>query len=449
MIQQILTSFRKAERLQWLTAVLLIICTIGMGYFVRQDNFGAIVGFFGLFFVTYLGVNMLTVERNSVYFFIFISILLRLLLLPSFPPLSDDIYRFIWDGKLLINGISPFEQLPTYYLENPAPEGIHQTLFNRLNSPEYFTIYPPVAQAVFAFAVWLFPHSWDGCAMVMRAFLIACEIGSIVLIIKLLTHFKLPLKNVLFYAVNPLIIVEIIGNLHFEGAMIFFTLLAIYLLVKNKWIASSGAMTLAVASKLLPLLFLPFLMKRLAWKTIVYGLLMGVILLALFYPLLGDFFINNFGESFRLYFQKFEFNASIYYLARWVGYQVRGYNIIQDIGPVLASFTFIGILAKALMEKQPNWKTLFTQMLFAICLYLTFTTTVHPWYVSLPVVLCLFTRFRFPILWSGMIMLTYINYSYTPYAEQLWMVGVEYIAVGLYLMWELFISQARKDSLYS
>ena len=87
-------------------------------------------------------------------------------------------------------------------------------------------------------------------------------------------------------------------------------------------------------------------------------------------------------------------------------------------------------------------------MLFAICLYLLFTTTVHPWYVALPVVLCLFTRFRFPILWSGLIWLTYFNYSGEVYEEKLWAVTVEYILVGLYAFWELFLMHGRKRMEY-
>jgi hypothetical protein len=365
--------------------------------------------------------------------------LLRFLLIFALPNLSDDVYRFIWDGRLLVNGHNPFDFLPSYYLENSISiPGINEALFNKLNSPEYFTIYPPVAQGIFAFACWLFPNSIIGSAITMKVFLFLCEVGSLFFIKKLLDHFHLPAKNILLYALNPLIIIELCGNLHFEATMICFLLSAVFFLVKNKMTLSACSIALSVASKLLPLMFLPFLIKRLGWKkSIQYFAMVGVVIVLLFAPLLSGTFFNNFGTSLDLYFQKFEFNASIYYVIRWVGYQVVGYNWIQSTGPALAMIVLLGILTVTFLEKNFNWKNLFEKMLFAICFYLAFATIVHPWYVSLPVMLCLFTRFRFPILWSGLIFLTYINYSYDEYFENLWMVGIEYVLVFSFLIYEL------------
>ncbi|MEO0876545.1 MAG: hypothetical protein AAFY48_18235 [Bacteroidota bacterium] len=92
------------------------------------------------------------------------------------------------------------------------------------------------------------------------------------LLIRLLRYWSLPEERVLWYALNPLIIVEVVGNLHFEGAMIFFLLLGLWALLRwkgsdNKWwlAISAVAMAMAVSSKLLPLLFFPFLIRRLGW----------------------------------------------------------------------------------------------------------------------------------------------------------------------------------------
>ena len=126
-------------------------------------------------------------------------------------------------------------------------------------------------------------------------------------------------------------------------------------------------------------------------------------------------------------------------------FQIVGYNLIQEIGPSLAVIVFLSILWMAFSEKNLSWKKLPEKMLFAICLYLACATIVHPWYVSLPVVLCLFTRFRFPILWSGLAFLTYINYSYPDYFENLWMVGIEYIAVFGYFGYEFFWEKINRN----
>ncbi|MEL6721147.1 MAG: mannosyltransferase, partial [Bacteroidota bacterium] len=206
----------------------------------------------------------------------------------------------------------------------------------------------------------------------------------------------------------------------------------------KKVIYSALSFALSIASKLLPLMFLPLLIKRLGWqKSLLYFSIVGSTVLLLFLPLISGAFLQNFGNSLDLYFRKFEFNASIYYLIRWIGFQIKGFNLIAKIGPALALGTLIGISALSLYERKPKIDRLPLMMLFAICIYLSFTTTVHPWYVSLPLVLCCFTNFRFPVLWSGLIFLTYINYSYTSYQENLWVVGLEYVLVWVFFIFEL------------
>ncbi len=508
--------------------LLLIGLVYGIGYQTPRNDFPQLICLYSIFFFFYLGIYQFTTTKKTIAFFIGLSILLRLLLVFTIPNFSDDLYRFIWDGRLITQGVNPFDYLPSYYIEQDIKvAGLTPELYQQLNSPNYFTIYPPVNQIIFAIATWLFPNSIWGSSLVMKSFLFTFEVGSIFLIIRLLCYFKLPAKNVLLYALNPLIILEITGNLHFEGAMIFFLLLAIWLVVVKKWwLLSALAFALSVASKLLPLMFLPLLVRRLGrnknllsskissnstaaenstgplplwreseggntskklrppppsrggeytsnmkplgiiksiislmknriyvkdwlllnWiKIISYFAIIGITLILLFLPLLNGAFLSNFGDSLNLYFQKFEFNGSIYYAIRWVGFQIKGYNIIGTLGPVLAITAFLGIISITLLEQQPIWQTLFSSMLFAICCYLFGSATVHPWYVAMPIVFCVFTRFRFPILWSGLIFLTYINYSYGEYFENLWMVGIEYVLVFGYLIYELTAAKTLTD----
>ena len=436
--------FHKYNSVKSLFSFFLIALTISLGYFVAQNEFYKILPLYSAFFIIYLAILHFVKTAKDIKFFIGIALLLKLILVFALPALSDDLYRFIWDGRLIWHGINPFDHLPSYFIEEHIQlEGINQSLYDQLNSQKYFSVYPPVAQAVFAIAVGLFPKSIIGASIVMKLFLLLGEVGCIFIIIKLLKQFQLPSKNVLWYALNPLILFDIMGNLHFEGLMIFFLLLAIYLLIKarssNANIAFSAiAYALSIASKLLPLIFLPFLIKRLGWKkSLRYFTIIGVVLLLLFLPLLNGLFFNNFGDSLNLYFQKFEFNGSVYYLARYIGTQFKGYNPIKYIGPSMGLLTFLSVLVIAFLEKKWDWKKLPLMMLMAICIYLAFTPTVHPWYVSLPIVLSVFTKYRFPILWSALVILTYANYSYVPYYENLWIVGFEYVLLSIFVIYEI------------
>ncbi len=456
---------RCMPRQEWIAGGILLAAVLGLGYGPGQPEFAGILAFYLPAFAVYMWV-LARPKQFSLRFVLGTAVLLRLLLAPAMPQLSDDVYRFIWDGRLLVNGINPFAHLPSYYLELPdAPTGISQELYRRLNSQEYFTVYPPLAQGVFASAAALFPKSIYGSAMVMKGFLLACELGTVFLMPKLLRRFGLEAKRSAVYLLNPLVLLEVMGNLHFEGVMICFLSLSLWWLYERRVGWSAAAMALSIAAKLLPLMFLPFLFRRLGWrKSLAYFAALGAGLMLLFAPLLGEAFFSGFSSSLELYFRRFEFNASIYYVLRWIGYQYSGYNHIAVIGPALALCTFFGIVLAALLEKRMfppaepgpyggsvgggrraapyrtnallSANALPLLFLYAITLYLLFTPTVHPWYLCLPLFCCAFTRFRFPLVWSGLIVLTYINYSYEPYWENLWVVAFEYILVGGSFLYE-------------
>ena len=406
----------------------------------RSDFLSLQLLYFGGF-ALYLLAFRNTQYRQDVYLFIAVAIVARLLLIFSFPNLSDDIFRFVWDGKLWHAGINPFDALPSYYAENGFPKGLNQGLYEQLNSPNYFTIYPPIAQFIYYIAT--FTDDIYSSVILMKLCLFAAEIGTIWLLIQLIKSHGKEERAVLLYVLNPLIVVELMGNLHFEGIMIFFLLLSYYCLLKGWQRLSAVVFALSVATKLLPLIFLPFLIHKLGWKkSLSYLTIVGVVTVALFFPLFGSFFIENFGSSLGLYFQKFEFNASIYYILRWLGYQVYGYNLISVFGPLLALIAGAIIFAKAIKEQSKRLKNLPKQWLWAIMIYLLCTTTVHPWYATLPILLSIFTNLRFPIVWSALIFLTYINYSYGSYFENLWVVAIEYSLVLTYLIYEVRLNRS-------
>jgi hypothetical protein len=372
------------------------------------------------------------IEENEILNYIWITVLLRGAVIFSFPNLSDDIYRFIWDGKLISDGIHPFLHTPEEVIQNHlVTNPIYQTLYPLLNSPHYFTVYPPICQMIFAISTKLFPNSIYWSAVSMKMILGLFDIGSIILIQKILTKEQLPKKNILLYALNPLIVIELCGNAHFEAAMIFFFLLGIYFYNQQKVILSGIAFAFSIASKLLPLLFLPFFIKNLlneiGFKNLRrFASALFITTFLLFLPLYDAQFVQNMGTSLNLYFQKFEFNASIYYLLRWLGFQIFGYNQIAIIGPALGAMVFLTLFYWAFCKKI----TLYQNFLWSITLYLLCATIVHPWYLALPIAISTLTKERFTIIWSFLIFGTYINYSYTPYHENLWIVAIEYSIVA-------------------
>jgi hypothetical protein len=76
-------------------------------------------------------------------------------------------------------------------------------------------------------------------------------------------------------------------------------------------------------------------------------------------------------------------------------------------------------------------------MLFGISFYYLLSTTVHPWYITTPLLLSVFTKYKFPIVWSLLVMLSYSAYGKEGFSENIWLVAIEYIVVVGYFIWEL------------
>ncbi len=406
-----------------------------IGYFTDRADF------FQLFpeFATLFGIYLLLYHSTcKLRWLLMAAVAFRLTLFFMVPNLSDDFYRFIWDGHLVAKGINPFSYLPTEIIhQNPVIPGIGENLFSHLNSPEYYTIYPPVCQFIFYLAVSAGKNSIFISILVMRMFAIGAEMGTLWIMGKLLKKYGLDQRNILLYALNPLVIIELTGNLHYESLMIFFVLCSIWMLDKNRLAAAGLFFALAVAAKLIPLIFLPMFLLRIGWKKslIFYAwtfCFMGI----LFLPLLSSGFFRGLSAGISLYFQKFEFNASVFYVVRAIGFWVKGWDIIQTAGKWLALTTLVLTLLIAFFQ---NLKTnnLIAILIWPLVIYYMLASIVHPWYSVPLIAFGLFSKYRFPVLWSGLIFLSYEGYTPTGFNENFLLVFIEYFLVSGYMIYEL------------
>ncbi|MDQ6761563.1 MAG: glycosyltransferase 87 family protein, partial [Bacteroidota bacterium] len=371
------------------------------------------------------------------------GIFFRLLLLFSIPNLSDDVYRFIWDGRLAANGINPFSHLPAEIMQMQPVTGLTKELFEKLNSPNYYSIYPPLMQGIFWLAAKLFPVNVFDSIILLKCIIVLFELATFYLLIQLLKILSLPKQLSLLYILNPLVITELTGNVHFEGVMIFFILLTFLLLLKNKWQGSAVCMGLGIVSKLIPVLFVPLLFNRLGWKKgLIYSFITVVTTFVLLAIVLDVAAIQHLLKSVDLFIQRFEFNASVYYIVRWIGTRITGYNIIAFAGPGL-SLTAAGIILYLSFRDKQNFNgSFFNRSLFIITTWYLFSTTVHPWYICLPVALAVFTPYRYAIIWSFTATLSYAAYQFKPVHENLWLVGAGYLFMISYAWWEI---RKKKD----
>ena len=448
----------KLYKIPLLFAITSIAFYLSFAYDLERSDFIKLITLYGaLFLITYLFIQKF---KLNFWFLASLGIAFRLIFLLAIPNLSQDFYRFLWDGRLVAQGISPYLFTPDLYFNKiSASLGITIPQANELYegmgalSAGHFSNYPPINQFFFAIAALLSGKSVLGSVIVLRLIIILADIGFLYFGKKILEKLNLPIKNIFWYFLNPFIIIELTGNLHFEGVMLFFFIWALYLLFNGKWFWVAVLIGLSVSVKLIPLLFLPLFFKYFINKNetpkvfetfgvslkrlVGFYFIIGVTVIITFLPFLSSEFIQNFSTTTALWFQNFEFNASVYYVIRWIGFQVVGWNIIESVGKILPVLVLLFVLGISFFRKNKTPQQLLTAMLFAISFYFLLSSTVHPWYLATPLLLSIFTKYRFPIVWSFMGMLSYSAYGKDGFDEKLWLVALEYVVVIGVAAWEL------------
>ncbi len=223
---------------------------------------------------------------------ILVSVVFRAMFLVTPPIMEIDYFRYLWDGKVAQAGFSPYRYSPDQVLRklpNQSEEysgvvnvsvqsaSVHEIL-SRVHFPNYTTIYPPVSQAVFAWAVkWVSPqasvkrHVWT-----LRLVLVLFDLGTLAALVLLLRYLQRHVGWSIVWAWNPLTLKEIANSGHLDSIVVFFMFVSIAGLImasqchtaqpdlrkqkvkKTLWLLQSTfCLALAIGAKLFPLILLP------------------------------------------------------------------------------------------------------------------------------------------------------------------------------------------------
>lgn len=421
-----------------LSAVIVLIILFNailyvLGYHIPRSSFYVSLGLYSLLFVGYITIYKLCDSRwISLKRVLVISVVTRLVLIAATPQLSDDYNRFIWDGHLILNKIDPYQYTPTAVIEI-LPEDkrpFFNALYEKLNSPEYYSIYPLTNQAVFAFAAFVGQENLLWNILMIRMVLILFEIGTIYCLYLLISLLKIPSKNVLLYALNPLVLIEITGNLHFEGMMLAFLAMALLVLAKKRDRLSGAFFGLSVAVKLTPLLLFPAFINYLkSNRAIRFGCLAIVVVGILFVPILFLGSAGQFFQSIRLYHGIFEFNASVFYVLRFLGVLIFENNPIRIVSPVLSIVTGFIIILHFSKSEGGTIRHVSEGIIFSYLIFYVFNTVVHPWYLITGVGISILTSKRYFLVWSYLIFLSYFTYRTSAYEESTLLLFVQYLGL--------------------
>ena len=222
-------SYLKLYRFQFLLAFASALLYVAFAYDLERSDFARLISLYGaLFFICY---RLLKISKGLFWSLAVAGVIFRILFMGAIPNLSQDFYRFIWDGRVLLQGFNPYLFTPDMYSKDPsivsgfsmfqAKELIRG--MGTLNA-SHFSNYPPLNQFFFGIAALFAGKSIVGSVVVLRMIVILADLGILYFGKKLLTKLGKDPHLIFWYFLNPFIIIELTGNLHFEGVMLFFVI---------------------------------------------------------------------------------------------------------------------------------------------------------------------------------------------------------------------------------
>ena len=443
-----LRKYWNLHRLPILIILASVIFYFVFAYQLERPDFPKLLGLYlALFFFCF---KLIQFEKWNFKLLVAAGLLFRVVFLWSEPNLSQDFYRFLWDGHLWLQGGNPYLNTPDELMalgtiQIPNASALHEGM--GALSARHYSNYPPLNQLFFTLAALWGGKSIMGTVIASRLILIFADIGVFYFGKKLLLFLNRSPHLIFWYFINPLVIIELTGNLHYEGLMLFFFIWALYLLAINRWIFAAMLIGASISLKLIPLLFLPLFLKNLGWlKSFAFYTLVFLVVAFTLIPFYTPEFFSNYTATLRLWFSNFEFNASIFNLAKIIGaqFEIKSWELIKVYGKITPFITAIAVLLLSFLRKR-TLPVLLENMLFAICIYYFMSSAVHPWYVIFPLFLSLFTDFRFPIIWSALVILSYSAYAFPEVKESMLLLSIEYILVFGFLGYEFFRHKSLKS----
>lgn len=407
------------------------------------------------------------------------AVVFRLTLLLSSPPsLSDDVYRYIWDGRLLNSGVNPY----TYTVDSPALDPLDSPQRGQVNNAWMASPYLPVSQVLFATVYRIAPD--NPLAFQVTALVLDLLTGWLVM--DMLRRLNLPRARVLLYLWNPLVVVEFAHGAHVDALMICLMMLSLRALVVERqggsdiraWIrqlVSPVALAAATLTKGIPALLLSVLICPWGWRrTLIYIALIFVVLLPVGldagFGLVGERDGEGLFGALRIYAARWNYNGGLYH---WLEIAVSGYRTPGAVptelvgeAPIRAAKAIAAILLTVVLAVTAWWARrcrdtlgLLRSAMIPLGSYLVLTTTVHPWYVAVVVPLLAFllrregeVPERNRLIWPWIYLSVAVSLSYLTYLDPAnlreydWVRILEYLPFYALLIWSAWSTRKSTSS---
>ena len=288
-----------------------------------------------------------------------IGVAARVVVAGGAPLVSDDVYRYLWDGRVQQFGLSPYEAVP----DDPALAGLHTAATRRIDptSAVLPSVYPPLAQRFF-----LAVTAVDDSVAAMVAAVVACDLLTLLVLWRWLLATGRSSWWTLVYAWHPLVVLESAAGAHIDVVGTLLVAAGAGALVRRRPLAAALAVAGAVAVKFLPLVLLPLLWRRVRLR---HAALAGAAVALLYLPFAAPDGTLPIG-ALATYAAQWRFNGPLFRgLAAWVG--VPG-AVAAAVGAGLA----VAVAARRRLapEDPAAWA-------WPLGVPVAFLPAVYPWYL--------------------------------------------------------------------
>ncbi len=396
--------------------------------------------------------------RRRALWFLALIFLPRLFCLPMHPWLSDDAWRYLWDGGLVLDGKNVYLYAPA----DPALEHLRGEVYDFVDYRDVKTIYPPLAQLGFSAAV-LMARPFGGGAFAqfvcLKVLLVGTEIFALLLLLRMLRYRRsahAPPSALGLYLLSPLPVIEFAGQGHLDAWLLppLAVLIGIVLAVrgfehvgKQKNAFKAGAVIGAAALiKVLPIVLVGLWWRCLRGVKQRAALLAGCVLCLLL--LSAPFFLDvqafvNLRETAAYYSNVLEFNGVPLYVLKAVLDLVEAPNYWEWAPNLLSALRLSVVFVLLLRLNVRGRHELLRAMFWVLCAALLISSKVHTWYFAPLLLLNVMIGFRWLPFFAGFSMLTYAIYAVSPPAEAYVLEYIVWSAGLAAMLWELSLNKRR------
>ncbi len=344
-------------------------------------------------------------SRKVLWAIIIFALMFRITLLPAAP--SDDIYRYLWEGKLQLNGINPYSHPP----ESSSLEHLRDGFSSDINHKHLSTIYPPLTLMVFAIADYV-SHT----IISMKSVFLIFDVLSIFILLRFLRVMGKNSHNVLTYAWSPLILISFAARGHCDSLQIFFVILALYLCALRKNLRMVFSIGLAAMSKFIFIIIVPFLIPG---KKLRYVIVLFSVIAVLYLPYMSA------GKglfSTLLHFgTQYHFNDSAHFL-------ISRLCIGSPLASKIVTVLIFGAVLLYLYKKHLNLlvtddvemnNSVLNFAFVAIGTFLILAPTLHPWYLTWIIPFLCFNKNRAWLVLTGTVICYYFM-NHELFSKMMW-----------------------------